>query len=70
MLGRIHASAVAAVVALAAVMTLAAEAPIRFASVAAAAGLTVVNIAGSPSKDYLLDSIGTGVAWLDCDSSP
>jgi hypothetical protein len=39
----------------------------RFVDVAEAAGLDRVTLAGRPSKDHLLDSTGTGVAWLDYD---
>jgi hypothetical protein len=35
--------------------------------VAAEAGLTRVTHAGRPGKDHLLDSAGTGAAWLDYD---
>jgi hypothetical protein len=35
--------------------------------VAAEAGLTRVTLAGRPGKDHLLDSAGTGAAWLDYD---
>lgn len=38
-----------------------------FVDVAAEAGLTRVVLAGRPGKDHLLDSAGTGVAWLDFD---
>jgi len=39
----------------------------EFVDVAAAAGLTRVLHAGRPGKDHLLDSAGTGAAWLDFD---
>jgi len=39
----------------------------RFVDVAAEAGLTRVLHAGRPGKDHLLDSAGTGAAWLDYD---
>ncbi len=38
-----------------------------FVDVAAEAGLTRVVHAGRPGKDHLLDSAGTGAAWLDYD---
>ncbi|MFO0981929.1 MAG: CRTAC1 family protein [Planctomycetota bacterium] len=38
-----------------------------FTDVALAAGLTRVTLAGRPTKDHLLDSAGTGCAWLDYD---
>jgi hypothetical protein len=39
----------------------------RFVDVAAEAGLDRVVLAGRPGKDHLLDSAGTGAAWLDFD---
>jgi len=39
----------------------------HFVDVAAAAGMTRVLHAGRPGKDHLLDSAGTGAAWLDYD---
>jgi len=45
----------------------ASAASFKFTDVAAAAGLTRVVLAGRPAKDHLLDSAGTGVAWLDFD---
>jgi len=39
----------------------------RFVDVAAQAGITRVVHAGRPGKDHLLDSAGTGAAWLDYD---
>jgi hypothetical protein len=39
----------------------------RFEDVAAQAGITRVVLSGRPGKDHLLDSAGTGVAWLDYD---
>jgi hypothetical protein len=39
----------------------------RFVDVAPEAGLTRVVLAGRPGKDHLLDSAGTGAAWLDYD---
>jgi hypothetical protein len=60
---------------LAAVVTLlgnallwAADVPIRFTDVSAAAGLTVRNVAGNPAKDYLIESTGNGVAIFDFDN--
>src|SRR5437899_4377437 len=41
--------------------------PFRFVDVAAKAGLTRVVLSGRPDKDHLLDSTGTGVAFLDYD---
>jgi len=39
----------------------------RFVDVASEAGLDRVVLAGRPGKDHLLDSAGTGAAWLDYD---
>jgi hypothetical protein len=39
----------------------------RFVDVAADAGMTRRVHAGRPGKDHLLDSAGTGVAWIDYD---
>jgi len=39
----------------------------RFVDVAREAGLERVLLAGRPGKDHLLDSAGTGAAWLDYD---
>ncbi len=39
----------------------------HFVDVAPEAGLTVVTHGGRPGKDHLLDSAGTGAAWLDYD---
>jgi hypothetical protein len=44
------------------------QSSIRFTNVAGAAGLTLVNIAGTPTKDYILDANGNGVAWFDYDN--
>ena len=41
--------------------------PFHFVDVAAQAGLERVVLAGRPGKDHLLDSAGTGAAWLDYD---
>jgi hypothetical protein len=42
-------------------------ASVRFLDVAPSLGLTRVVLAGRPGKDHLLDSAGTGAAWLDYD---
>src|SRR5262245_25895862 len=39
----------------------------HFVNVAAGAGITRVTWAGRPGKDHLLDSAGTGAAFLDYD---
>src|SRR5687767_10920649 len=43
-------------------------AAIRFADVAAQTGLTLLNVHGSPSKDYIIDTNGNGAAWFDYDN--
>jgi hypothetical protein len=43
------------------------EPPFRFVDVAAKAGLARVVLSGRPDKDHLLDSTGTGGAFLDYD---
>jgi hypothetical protein len=61
--------AVAAVVAaLGGALLRAADVPIRFTEVAGAAGLTFRNVAGTPAKDYVIDSTGNGVALFDFDN--
>jgi hypothetical protein len=40
---------------------------IRLTDVAAAAGIDLLNIAGSPTKDLVMDANGNGAAWLDYD---
>ena len=46
----------------------AADVPIRFTDVSAAAGLTLRNIAGNPAKNYLIESTGNGAAFFDFDN--
>jgi hypothetical protein len=41
---------------------------IKLVDVAARAGVTLLNICGGPSKDYIVDSNGSGAAWLDYDN--
>ena len=41
--------------------------PYHFEDVAPRAGIARVVLAGRPGKDHLLDSAGTGAAWLDYD---
>jgi hypothetical protein len=41
--------------------------PFHFVDVAAQAGIARVAMSGRPGKDHLLDSTGTGAAWLDYD---
>jgi hypothetical protein len=42
--------------------------PVSFTDVAAAAGLTAPIVSGGESKQYILESMGTGVAFLDYDN--
>src|SRR6185295_5774332 len=64
----VRATSVLAIGLLSAALPQAIDKPISFSSVAAEAGLTVVNRAGTPTKDYIIDSIGNGVAFLDYDN--
>ena len=45
----------------------AADPPFRFLDVAEQSGVTLLNIAGTRSKSYLIDSTGNGAAFLDYD---
>jgi hypothetical protein len=40
---------------------------VRFTDVAAEAGITLLNISGSPTKDLVMDANGNGAAWFDFD---
>src|SRR5215472_15491948 len=62
-LGRVAAAAVLWAVSLLAPQ--AAGAPFRFVDVARESGITLLNIGGTPSKNYLIDSTGNGAAFLD-----
>src|SRR5512138_1104431 len=42
--------------------------PVEFTDVAVPAGLTAPQICGSDKKKYIVESIGTGVAFLDYDN--
>jgi enediyne biosynthesis protein E4 len=64
----IRVAVVAVVTALGGVLLRAADVPIRFTDVAGAAGLTFRNVAGTPAKDYVIDSTGNGVALFDFDN--
>jgi enediyne biosynthesis protein E4 len=41
---------------------------IKFVDVAAEAGVTVLNVSGGVSKDYIIDENGNGAAWFDFDN--
>jgi enediyne biosynthesis protein E4 len=45
----------------------AADPPFRFTDVAKESGLTLLNISGTKSNSYLIDSTGNGAAFLDYD---
>ena len=55
-------------VALAATAPGAADAEIRFTDVASQTGLTLLNISGTPAKDYVVDANGNGAAFFDYDN--
>src|SRR5436190_15524786 len=40
---------------------------VRLTNVAADAGIDLLNIAGSPAKDLVMDANGNGAAWFDYD---
>jgi hypothetical protein len=40
---------------------------LRLTDVAADAGIDLLNIAGSPTKDLVMDANGNGAAWFDYD---
>lgn len=45
-----------------------AQGPIRFTDAAARAGLTLLNVHGSPAKDFVVDANGNGAAFFDYDN--
>lgn len=42
--------------------------PLRLVDVAAASGLTLLNVHGSATRDYIVDTNGNGAAWIDMDN--
>jgi hypothetical protein len=46
----------------------AADTVVRLIDVAAQAGVTLLNICGGPAKDYIIDEVGSGAAWVDYDN--
>ncbi len=46
----------------------AAEFAVKLVDVASQAGVTLLNVCGDVSKDYIVDANGSGVAWLDYDN--
>src|SRR5437867_3433002 len=59
---------VAALLAVGAMMLRAADVPIRFTDIAASAGLVLPKVPVPPAKDFLIDTTGNGVAFLDYDA--
>jgi hypothetical protein len=45
-----------------------AEAAIKLVDVASKVGVTLLNICGDASKDFIVDANGSGAAWLDYDN--
>src|SRR5688572_27953740 len=41
---------------------------LRLTDVAASAGLRLLNVSGTPAKDYIVDANGNGAAFLDFDN--
>ena len=41
---------------------------IKLVDVAEQAGVTLLNVAGEPPKDYIVDATGNGAAWFDYDA--
>jgi hypothetical protein len=44
------------------------ERPIRLIDVAAQSGIDLLNVSGSPAKDYIVEANGNGVAFFDYDN--
>jgi hypothetical protein len=66
---RLRASAAAALaLSLLAASPRAADLAIKLVDVAAQSGITLLNICGGPAKDYIIDEVGSGAAWLDYDN--
>ena len=42
--------------------------PFRFVDIAGGAGLSTVQVGGGPDVDWVIDSVGSGGAWLDYDN--
>src|SRR5690349_8140391 len=40
---------------------------VKFVDIAAEAGLSLVNVSGGPSKDFIVDANGNGAAFFDYD---
>jgi hypothetical protein len=60
-------AAAASLVAVDLIVTRATAPPFRFVDVAQESGLSLLNISGTKSKSYLIDSTGNGLAFLDYD---
>ena len=61
-------SLAAGVFALVAIVPGTAGAQIRLVDAAAPAGLTLLNISGTPTKDFVVDANGNGAAFFDYDN--
>ncbi|MEP7305599.1 MAG: CRTAC1 family protein [Acidobacteriota bacterium] len=59
---------VAIVVAVCATSPRAADVVVTLMDVAAQSGLTLLNICGGPDKDFIVDEVGSGAAWIDFDN--
>jgi predicted nucleotidyltransferase len=68
MLGLKHAGVAVVLAVLVGTLPRAAEGPIRFTDVASQAGLTLLNISGTPTKDFVVDANGNGAAFFDYDN--
>src|SRR5688500_16042661 len=58
----------AGLIAIGAALPGAADGPIRFIDVASQAGVTLLTVSGSPSKDFVVDANGNGAAFFDYDN--
>jgi hypothetical protein len=64
---RVRLAAAALLAATNLIVSRAADSPFRLVDVAKESGLTLLNIAGTAAKSYLIDSTGNGAAFLDYD---
>src|SRR5687767_7547793 len=58
----------ACLIAIGATLSGAAQGPIRFTDVASQAGVTLLNVSGTASKDFVVDANGNGAAFFDYDN--
>ena len=68
MLRTAHAGIVVLLLLLGAALLGGAEGPVRFTDVARQAGVTLLNVSGTPTKDFVVDANGNGAAFFDYDS--